>query len=262
MWWSRGDLSKFPELNKKREQVISFVTSNYGSDLAMKLFGKTSDEILLPAIPSVNKDVKSLDVYKDKEEGLDKKLKSIPEEERKKYDLSFIREIYDVTRETRATDDDFANWMNVLGQGGSREGVYRAVVLDSYYYSLENMSHPVNKSVVDFTDYFLGNFLNQKVDTEVIGKMNFYMLKRIITERTLDTIDIIKRKREDIFAWYAVFSGEMGRLYTGAFQNELRQEKLRKRHLKWAENAPFQYIKSEIIIKLHKVFNFLNKKID
>ena len=261
-WGLRGNISMFPKLNRARTKAILQTTKKYGPDTAESIFGRHIKEINLPTIPEIEFDVKSQDVYKEKEKDLDAKLEAIPKDERDRYDLSFIKEIYDVTRGTPATETDMEKWMNVFAQGASREGIYRSLVLDSLYNSMENISHPVNESVINYTTYYMSSFLHKKVDKTAIEPINFYLLKRMVTENTLDMIDALKSRPEDLFAWYAVFSGEMAKFYSPAFANDLRKDDFRHRHFEWAQNAPFQYIKSETIIKLHRIFNFLIKKID
>ena len=52
---------------------------------------------------------------------------------------------------------------------------------------------------------------------------------------------------------------EFARDFQYAFLNDVRQSKSYDYHLNWAEKVPRQHMKSEIIIKIHRVFNSLQK---
>jgi hypothetical protein len=148
--------------------------------------------------------------------------------------------------------------MNVFSQGATQEGVYRAMVLDQIYAGLENFPNPVNEEVVDFTIWYMKKFNDREYPREKIEGINFFSIKRIITEKSLETLDgLAAREADDFYRWYAVFSGELSRKYPSAFRNELRSNPVMSRHEAWAKGSPEQLIKAEMIIKLHLVFNFI-----
>ncbi|MFA5584260.1 MAG: hypothetical protein WDA09_08590, partial [Bacteriovoracaceae bacterium] len=60
----------------------------------------------------------------------------LPNERIRQYNFNFLQELFEVTRRTEARDEDLSTWMNTLDQGGSREGIYQALVLDGVYNTL------------------------------------------------------------------------------------------------------------------------------
>lgn len=209
-------------------------------------------EIELPEIPEVSSDVRSVRAY-DRHEVAD----TFDEERRRQYNYAFISELYQVVRAEQATRNDFATWMNTLEQGGSREGVYRALVLDNTYAGLENYSPDANREVQDFVISYMETYLARTPNRESLEEISFYTLKRIVVERTLDVINELTENHDDLFRWYAVFSAQMAREYPDIWTNDIRRNQQSYFHYRWAQNVPTQHIKSEVIIKIHSVMNHL-----
>jgi len=238
-----------------QDTIRPYVEKYLGAELAVKLFGEIEESIKLPAIPKVNKDAKSI-----RAELVDKNKKNIPKEKLEKSNLSFVFDIYQATRKVKPNDNDVAKWMNVIEQGGSREGVYRALVLDGTYAGMENYDAPMTDSGIAFTQYYVKTFLNKNLKKESIEKTNFYTLKRVLTEQTLEILDELSFKDINLFYdWYAVFSAEVAKKYPNFFKNKIRKSISRERHRKWGSFVPSQHLKSEVIIKLHNLFNANNQ---
>ena len=178
-----------------------------------------------------------------------------PQKERR-YNLAYIHEIYNVVRHQKVDTKTLSRWINVMDQGGSREGIYRALVSDEVYFKMEEVKNPIKQKVVDFLTVFTGRFLSQKIVQDSLSQIGFYTIKRMIVEKTLDIIDSFIEK-EHLMRWYAVFSAEMAQKYPEAFGRGIRRVVEKRVHLKWANLVTFQHIKSEVIIKLHLIFNFL-----
>lgn len=223
-----------------------------GKEKASQILGPGPSTITLPKIPSVQKDAKSIDGY-----GAEARVKvDYPEDKVKQYNYSFVQDIFMAVRRYKAENQDIAKWMNVLGQNGSREGVYRALVLDGAYLGLENHNFPMQNQTVTFTNDFLTRYLNKSINPENLKKANFFTVKRDVTEKTLEIVDeLFKQSGDEIYDWYAVFSAEMAKSYPKAMDNKVRKQTEAMYHKTWAKSVPDQYLKSEIIIKLHKVFN-------
>lgn len=223
-----------------------------GEEKATLLLGPGPNSITMPAIPKINRDAKSIDGY-----GAEARVKvSYPEDQVKQYNYSFVKDVFKAVRRYEAEDADVSKWMNVLGQNGSREGVYRALVLDGAYSSMENHEFPMSDGTVTFTIDFLSKYLNKSINPERLRKANFFTVKRDVTEKTLEVIDeLYKMKGDGIYDWYALFSAEMAKTHSKAMDNKVRQSTNPGVHKQWAKSVPDQYLKSEIIIKLHKVFN-------
>ena len=236
------------------EKARPYVEEYLGMDIAIQIFGEKEETIKLPTIPEVIKDARNVrPQLKDVKSNISK-------EKIEKSNLSFLFEIYKATRQTKPNDDEVSRWMNVMGQGGSREGVYRALVLDNTYAGRENYDSPVTDGTIKFVQFYLSDFLDKSIKKESIEKTNFYTLKRVITEQTLEILDELTYKNiEDFYSWYAVFSAEMAKKYPEKFENKIRKSTSRERHMKWAKFVPIQHVKSEIMIKLHTLFNASNQ---
>jgi hypothetical protein len=236
------------------DKVRPYVEKYLGEDIAIKLFGEVEEKIKLPAIPKVDKDAK-----KTRPELKDSKSK-ISKEKLEKSNLSFIYEIYKATRMTEPNENEIGKWMNVMSQGGSREGVYRALVLDNTYAGRENQDIRVTDKTIAFVQYYVSEFLDKNIKKESLANINFYTLKRVMTEQTLEMLDELSYKNiEDFYDWYAVFSGELAKKYPVKFDNKIRKSTSRERHKKWAKYVPVQHVKSEVIVKLHTLFNASNQ---
>ncbi len=229
-----------------------------GTERTEMLIGKAPIEEIVDAvpmqkIPEIVENAKSIEVYSKKEDT----VKLNPEVEQKYY-VSFIREIYEATRKEKPTDDDIGKYYNVLSQGGTREGVYRSLVLDSTYANLENMDQYVVKSqAADFAVFFFTKYANRNYTKEKFKGWNAFAMKRLMTERSLEIFDTYGTNREAIEAWYANFSVDMATKFPSVMNTKLRKNTSATVHYQWAKKAPVQHIKSEMILKIHMAINSL-----
>lgn len=246
-----------PSWKTRLRQVVTRVAGIEWSD---KIFGalpvEVIPEIVLPKIPVLQK--KSTDV-----ESYNKKVKdpteydNLPQERKRQFNYKFIEELYLVTRKTEAKDEDLSNWLNTLDQGGSREGIYQALVLDEVYSGLESMEEKPSQKLLNFTLQFSQKFLNQTFKTDSLTQLNLYSLKRIFTEKSLDLIEYFEVKDIDsLYRWYAIFSSDMASSQSPFLgTSAIRLDRSAKYHYDWAKAMPIQHIKSEFIIKIHSVMN-------
>ncbi|MBC7430018.1 MAG: hypothetical protein H7336_15495 [Bacteriovorax sp.] len=217
-----------------------------GADKSVK-----TDEVPMPVLPKVIDDAKSTAVYDKKQDKV-----SIKPEVEQKYNYAFIREIFEATRQTKPNDDEIGKLMNVLSQGGSREGVYRSLVLDSVYAGMENWDKPVKKNSADFAVYFYNKYLGKTIVIKSLEGMNLFTLKRLVTEKALDMTDAFgDEHRGDLEKWYANMSADMATKFPSVWTNVTRKNASATYHKMWASKVPVQHVKSEIIIKLHSAFN-------
>ncbi|MCO4795481.1 MAG: hypothetical protein KC493_17300 [Bacteriovoracaceae bacterium] len=237
-----------------KEKLRPHAVKYLGEETAVKFLGEDPNEVKLPPIPKVIENATSIDVYNDKED-----LGNIPKDKQDAYNQAFVTEVFGAVRNMKANRNDVAKWMNVLSQGGTREGMYRALVLDSTYAGLENYPNPLNDEIIGFSVNFYTTYVGRKIKKESLEKVNFYTLKRLATERTLEVVDELRKNKEHLQRWYAVFSGELAKNYPEIWNNKVRMETNKQFHLNWAKQAPSQHLKSEVIIKLHKTFNYLGK---
>ncbi len=240
-----------------KEGLRPTVTKFLGAEFARKLLGKDPSSIELPDIPKIKSDAKSI-------QGLYGKPKvevSFKKEQLDRYNYIFIKEMVKAVREVDPSGEEVSRWMNVLSQSGSREGVYSALVLDNTYMGLQNMDRLVSESALAFTLDFLNRFVNKSISKDNLSKVNFYVVKREIAERTLQIVDeLFKQEGDAIYDWYAVFSSEIAQKYPKIMDNEVRKVTDAASHKAWAKAVPDQFVKSEILIKLHRVFNFLQAR--
>lgn len=244
----------FDEIKLKAKDVIEKIV---GSELVQKIFGKSKEveSLVMPEIPKIIADSKALDIYHQKADEVVFDKKKMEE-----YNVSYVHELITATREVPANRDEIGKWYNTLYQGATREGIYRALVLDEYYRRLENYEELASPKVRAFTIAFMDKYINKQVTEDKISDLNLYSLKRIITEDALDIADtyILSNKKEDFLVWYAMFSAQMGADYP-IWENRLRASTNSKQHLAWAQKMPLQFVKSELILKLHLVYNHLQK---
>ena len=237
---------------KKKARVL--VKRYVGENWAIKIFGEEKPAYELPAIPYVDEDAKSTEVYDKK---YVEKVK-IDNDQNLRLNIAFISELFEVIKERKGAGSEVGNWLNVMNQGGSREGVYRAMVLDQDYQGMENYDKLISNKGADFAITFSKRFAGMDINKETLQKINFYSVKRLVTEKALEIVDAYEDE-EDLYKWYAILSLEFARDYQYAFSNQVRQNKEYEYHLNWANQAPRQHLKSEVIIKIHQIFNALQK---
>ena len=187
------------------------------------------------------------------------KARSFSREEQTGSDRTFLLEIFQAVRPSPPSQQQLNRWMSVIEQGGSREGIYRSMVLDRFYADLETGKHPISPDALKFATTFHTRFLIGEWKGEEWSTGNFYHLKRTTVERALEVFDAFGLEREeDMYRWYAIVAAHLAEHYPKAFESEQRRETLRENHFSWAKQMPWQRAKSELIIRLHKVYNSLS----
>ena len=136
--------------------------------------------------------------------------------------------------------------------------MYRRVVNDEVYRTLEGYPEPAKKELIDFVTAYAEKYLAKIYSKEGMAKVNLYTIKKIVVETTLELLDILAKKPEDLYKWYANFSEEMASSHGAALTGKVRKIQNAEYHYKWVQKVPFQHIKSEVIIKLHKIMNQIN----
>ena len=243
------------------ELIRPYLTDLIGSEFTERLIGKSEqkkvNKVELPPIPEITQNTKSVDVFKEKFIEKNK----VRKEDKQGYDYNFVRELILSTRNIKADDVEVRRWMNPLEQGGSREGVYRAMVLDSYYANLENYNQPLSKSALDYAQKFFKRFVGKKVKPSQFQGMNIYTVKRIATENCLDILDVYLQTNqyENFLSWYSIFSGEIATDFS-VWESKMRSNTNIGKHKKWASSVPTEFVKSEVILKIHKIFNNLQQR--
>jgi hypothetical protein len=240
----------------------TLLTKLLGEEKANKLYGiepepvVVEEEIKMPVIPKPKKESTSAESHTL---GLSAKSKFrfLTEQQVQQLDYAFLQDLFFAVKKVKVSDEEIGLWMNTLTQGGSREGVYRAIVLDSKYTMLEEQPSTTNPKVQDFMVQFMDKYLNQKVKVESLQPLNIFSLKRILTEKTLEVFDEIKKKPEDFYNWYSIMQGDLAKQYGAQLKGKMAKEVDAKKHKHWAKEMPEQHLKSEIIVKIHTILNSL-----
>jgi hypothetical protein len=242
------------DINELKTKLRPYVERYLGDQTANKLFGEKKSSITLPSIPKVEENAKSiadLDV-KDPNQNV------IPKDKRQKFNYAYVKEVFEAVRKAEPNENDLVKWINVMDQGATHEGVYRALVLDSVYKGMENYQNDITNPVKKFVVAYYDKFLALGVEEESLSSVNFYYMKRETVEKTLEVADaFIIRDKSDLYRWYAIFSSQLAKEYPDAFSNKLRRNQNDQIHFDWASKVSFQLIKAEIIVKIHKIFNYL-----
>lgn len=236
------------------ERMRPTLMSLVGEKWTIKLIGVAPEvidsQMSLPALPKILEDAKSTAVFNKKAD----KVVLAPEVEMK-YHYTYIKEIFESTRQTKPNDDEIGKLMNVLSQGGNREGVYHSLVLDSVYGGMENYEKPVKSNAADFAVYFYQKYIGKKIAKESLKGMNIYTLKRLVGDKSLDILDAYGDNREDLEKWYAVMSSDLASKFPTLWTGKMRKDTSAMSHKNWASQVPLQHIKSEMLIKIHSAFN-------
>ncbi len=244
-------------------RLREIITGMAGEEWGNKLLGAPPappvPEIMLPEIPTQIKKSTDVGTYSKKEKGFTE-FDKLPTEKKIQFNFKFIEELFQVTRKVEPKDEDVANWLNTLEQGGSREGIYQALVLDEVYNGMESMDEKPTPKLLDFCLNYSQKFHKQTFKKESLIQLNLYSLKRIFTEKGLDLLEYYEvRDLDALYRWYALFSEEIAKKGDAIMTSQIRKNQSAKYHYEWAKNMPIQHIKSEYIIKMHSIMNGLQQ---
>ena len=246
-------------LSSCNERLRPHLNSLIGEELTEKILGGppvVKREINLPKIPNITRDGRTFGGFKGEKQI---NMKVFPPDRMNQLNIQFIEEAYKEVRGIKASRGDLKKWINVLSQGGTREGVYRALILDSSYYKLERKNIPLTDSAIDFAKYFSTKYMGNEISSETLERINFYRLKRELTDRSLEIVDALSSNLDDVYDWYAVFSAELASRYPQVWKLKIRKDQSLDFQRNWAKGVPVQMMKSEILIKINRLINLLNK---
>jgi len=244
-------------LSEKLGFLRQWVAQTLGEKWANKLWGE-KEEIKLPTIPALKSDARSIAIY-SKQKRKTSQFEKLSDKEKERYNYYLVKELMFAVRDYVGVDDqEISNMVNILNQGASREGVYRKLILDNYYLNLEHNNEVASEKLVEFVMEFMDKYLNLEIKKEILLTTNHFIVKRICVEKALEIMDRFENF-EQLSDWYAVVSADYAVRFDKLFKGKLRLYRSRKDHKLWAMKVPTQHLKSEIIIKLHKIMNFLKK---
>lgn len=243
------------DVDGMKKSLRGFSKRFLGEKITSKYFGGSTEEIKLGPIPNLVADSKStytLDknniLFKQGEE-----FNKMSVEKKRPYRVAFLEELFEATRKQKVEDEEIIKWLNTMEQGSSREGVYRALVLDNVYRSLENFEDFPAIEVVKFTEKIYKKFVNRVIKGDSLRRLNLYSIKRVVTEKLLDIMEAYESDPEGLYKWYAVLSADLAKQFN--YKNKLRDDTRAKIHHDWAQSVPYQHVKAEVIIKLHMGYN-------
>ena len=243
-----------------KDQILPYLEKIPG---AATLFTE-QDQVELPALPELaDGDPKDSSQVGDNPAGPLAASLALSDTERD-YNYYFLREIFLQLRGQELSVEDAQKWMNVLEQGGSRRGIMRALILDDYYYQLQNQQVSPTLATIDFAVHYGDKYLGISYASEDLGQVDFYTLKKELIEKTLRLLDLLWAKKDEasrlnLANWYGVFSAQMAQDYPTLFTDAVRGQKAKAFHRQWALDNDVPYVYSEVIIKLAKVLNQLNQ---
>ena len=246
-------------LSSCNEKLRPHLSNLIGENLTNTLLGDApikKREIKLPKIPDYARDAKTFGGFKGEEQI---NMGVIPKGRMDKLNLQYINEAYKEVQGKKASNSDLKKWVNVLGQGGTREGIYRALVLDTSYYKLERKNIPLTDSSIDFASYYSNKFMANEISSETLERINYFRLKRELTDRSLEIVDALSGNLDDVYDWYAIFSADLASKYPNVWKFKIRKNKSKEFQRNWAQRVPVQMLKSEVLIKLNRLINLLNK---
>ena len=238
--------------------IRKMATDILGEELVENIIGIDSKEMMeMPSLPKLLENPKSLDFANIN----DQPKTPITDKDKKNLDNHFLYELFTEIRSSDPSEDEYQQWMNILTQGATREGVFRALIYDKIYERLEfSSSRRVSADAKEFTVLFYQKFIGIKISQTKMDQMNVYALKRIVCEKTLQMVDTLYQKNKlDVYKWYAIFSSDLAIKYRRIWGNDIRKQRSPSKHYRWASLAGEQFIKSEIIIKLNKLYNHLDQ---
>lgn len=190
---------------------------------------------------------------------------------------TFLSEIYEQVFARKFSDkEEYARWINVLGQGASVEGVYRGLVLSTNYAQLEQ-----GKTTSKALDFFVSEMVQllfsragksvtnisapamvekeEKLRAEILTayeQRSLFTLKRVLGEEVLAYIETIKNDRNELAKWYAETTVRWNQL--GVDFGIKQRNSTDKIYLEqWARSNSLGRIQWETLYRLHRLFNNL-----
>lgn len=254
------------DLDEYKEKLRAPMAKMLGMDRTNSILGakatENSNSITLPQIPEVKLDAKNENFYDNKTSSVYSQgddYNKLSNEEKRNFRIKFLNQLYFATRNSNPKQSDLLKSLNVLEQGGNREGVYRSVTLDQTYMALEQYEDIPSDALINFVRYFSPKYLRKTYEDASLRKLNLWSLKRLLTEKCLELVDVLAKKPDDLYRWYAVYSAELATNYPELWKSKTRANTSDQYHYRWAKKVPFQHIKSEIILKNHLLMNYLQK---
>ncbi len=213
---------------------------------------------VLPAIPKVRLNpsqyTKNLDEYYLGS----KKYQALSAQVKMKHNHYFLQELYQNLFTRKVTPEEEQNWMNAFAGGASREGICRGVLLSDVYRDIEQKDiQKLGEKQKIFLKKYFSQYLNLPYKDSSFDNVVILKMKRVLFEKTFETIDALAVKPTDLFAWYAHLANQLLGAYPKSFSGKLRQNSDYEFQYKWAQSVSLDHIKSEVYLSLLKIMNTL-----
>ena len=218
---------------------------------------------------------------------IDRALLSIEEnklsrDEKRKIYTAFILDAYKgIFLHPLKNKEEYIDWLNILEQGSSVEGVYRGLILSDSYLRMEKLNKKVKSNTKNFFAREVArDTLNMEcVKEEVmdlkfvqlrneiesiqkkVGDFNFFTLKRILSERLLSKISSLREDRKKLAHWYANLVSCWAFLKID-FGLEERNSSDFHFHFLWSMRNSLGRMQWEVLSRLHRIMNHYEHKGD
>ena len=251
-WIKKGVLSFFSFLCFSLLAVPWMEWQLFFAKCFLRQKSNKEQSISLPPIPRVRRDPKDVSQIGKRDERLDNAFfLGLSDQQRGGLALSFIDEVYEVVLGRKPIYGERDGKLNVLLQGGTREGLYRSLVLGEEYRVREMGRRPLSEENKKFVENYQRDYLRLQMKFE---QTDFWTLKRFVVERSLEVLDSFE-KREDVSSRFAVLSEEFEKVLS--WEQAHRKLSSRVRYFQWANRVPLDIVKSEVILKIHYLMNSL-----
>lgn len=178
----------------------------------------------------------------------------------------------------------YVEWVNILEQGSSVEGLYRGLLLSGEYLYMETKKKKAKKNTLSFFAREMARItlgidcrklaegegiikdlqateLKRKVDSlqRKASNFNFFTLKRILSEHILDEMSKLREDREKLAFWYADLISCWASLGID-FGLEERNKKDFNFHFTWSKRNSLGRMQWEVLTRFHRVINHYERK--
>ena len=160
---------------------------------------------------------------------------------------------------------EMLNWLNVLEQGGSVEGVYHGMVLSTQYMDKEKDALAKDDALRFFAEEsVLLSLEKQVLDTKSsaavdqllvkMPKTSIYTLKREMGESILKLVSAKKGDRNKLADWYADVATRWSAKKI-PFGIAERNKEERSFHYQWAMDNSVELLQWELLNRTHRILN-------
>ena len=194
-------------------------------------------QFALPQLPQIQRNPKDISqIGRPDDRQINPFYNKLSPKQRTSLAVGLVNEIYSVVLLREPSERERRGKINILQQGGAREGIYRSLVLGDEYRQQELAGGPLSERNQKFALDYFKTYLGVAVTGKQLDQWNFYGVKRLAAERALEIIDAFA-ERADVNAWFAILSERMEQEVK--WRQKHRQLGGRQRYLQWAQKFPW-----------------------